>query len=78
LPHEIYNRLPLKLRNEYEAAWDSYATACRRDMPQPERTLAYQRAREQEDKLTAAVAVAAAEYRDEKAREAADAPAATK
>jgi hypothetical protein len=65
---EFRKRLPVKLLNEYDAAWDRYTTCCRTGASKPERAAAYALARKQEDLLTTAVEVTREERRREKAR----------
>lgn len=59
----ILERVPLQLRNEYAAGWEAYGSVCRMGGTPGERALAYERARRLEDKLQAAIKVAAAEHR---------------
>jgi hypothetical protein len=68
---QLRNGLPVKLLNEYDAAWDRYTTCCRTGASKDERASAYALARKQEDLLTTAVEVMRAESRHEKARNAA-------
>lgn len=58
----IPERVPVKLRNEYDAAWEAYASTCRMGGTPEERSLAYERARLFEDRMQAAVKTAAAEH----------------
>jgi hypothetical protein len=67
-PNDLLEQVPLKQRKEYDAAWECYASACRRNGTKEERRHAYGLAREQEDLLGAAVSALAAEQKEEQAR----------
>ena len=71
LTAEILERVPLKLRNEYAAAWESYRSTCaRRDATPGERAEAYGAARKLDDKHHAAVEKAAAAIKCDEQRRA--------
>lgn len=69
----VVQRIPLALRQQYEASWDDYGATCRRNRPAEERAEAYERARLVEERFTAAYVVAQSEHKREKARHAAKA-----
>jgi hypothetical protein len=60
---EILNRVPQRLRNEYDAAWEAYASTCRMGGTPEERSGAYERARKMEDRMQVAVKTAADEHK---------------
>jgi len=74
LTAEILERVPLKLRNEYAAAWEAYASTCRMGGAPAERSLAYERARKLEDKHHAAVQRATAAFKRDEQRRVTSAP----
>ena len=59
----ILERVPLKTRNEYAAAWETYASTCRTGGTPEQRAYAYEKARIMEDKLQIATKAAAAEHK---------------
>ena len=67
---QAIDRVPLKLRMEYEAKWSAYQDCCILGGTPEERASAYERARRVEERFNAAVIVAKSEILRENAKRA--------
>jgi hypothetical protein len=59
----IQERIPARLRNEYDAAWEAYASTVRMGGTLEERALAYERASRMEQRMRQAAETAAVEHK---------------